>query len=101
MGNVNICTNNDSLIINDIILPKWVTWIECDDSVIFYTWNIIKAWCKLCNWNVIEFITDTKDWITKIIEHKCNAKVGNDNHCININNKWNPCVIEIEKQKTT
>lgn len=77
-------------------LPKWITWINCDESLIFVTWNIINAWCEKSCWNVI---TLTINDVNEIIDLNCDAKKWN--RCWNVNVDSEICTIDSEIKKTT
>jgi hypothetical protein len=75
-------------------LPEWVTWIDCNESLIFITWDKIQAGCKASCWNVITLI---KNNANNIINMECDANVTWTNKCWNTNVDSETCVIKLNK----
>jgi hypothetical protein len=77
-------------------MPEWIIWIDNNDSLTFYSWNTIKAWCKTSWWNVIEVVLNE---VNEIIEIQCCANVDWKLRCSNHNAKNNVCIIKSKIKK--
>ena len=82
----------------DTKLPKWVSWIQWDESIVFIKWDKITAWCEASGGNVIIL---TKNTVNEIISFKCDAHTIKGNCCWNKNVNSENCVIYSQIKKTT
>lgn len=82
----------------DTKLPKWVTWIQWDESMIFLKWNKIHAWCEASGGNIIILI---KNNVNEIINLECDARTLECNKCWNKNVDSTSCLIYPQIKKTT